>query len=244
LLPLSSVFDPFQFMHEPAPRLLVIGDIHGCFRALLNLVQFANITENDTLITLGDYVDRGPDSKSVVEWVMQRSRAGNCIPLRGNHEIMMLAALQGEMPLPQWLQYGGEQALKSYSIDGMAGSPDDVSQEHVQFLTHELIDYHETKTHLFSHAGFLANVPSHQQSNHDLFWERFDLVAPHMSGKTIICGHTAQTTGTPANKGYAICVDTWIYGRGWLTCLDVHSGDYWQADQQGHRRMDRLGPPS
>ena len=74
----------------------------------------------------------------------------------------------------------------------------------------------------------------------DYNWERFDWINPHRSGKTIICGHTAQHSGEPADVGYAVCIDTWVYGDGWLTCLDVGTGEYWQANQDGETRQDQL----
>ena len=223
-----------------SPRTLVVGDIHGCYRALINLAQFVPFRDDDLIITLGDYVDRGPNSKSVVDWVIERTQAGTCIPLKGNHEVMMLAAVDGQMPLQQWLIYGGKEALQSYSLDGLGGTLEDIEQDHLRFMREDLHRYHETDTHLFAHAGMLANIPPEEQADYDLFWERFDLMAPHKSGKTVVCGHTAQKTGSPANRGHAICIDTWVYGRGWLTCLDVNTGEFWQTDQQGNRRANRL----
>jgi len=60
--------------------------------------------------------------------------------------------------------------------------------------------------------------------------------APHCSGKIMVCGHTSQKSGVPLNLGHAICIDTWAYGKGWLTCLDVISGRVWQANQAGQQR--------
>jgi serine/threonine protein phosphatase 1 len=73
-----------------------------------------------------------------------------------------------------------------------------------------------------------------------LYWESFDNPPPHASGKIMICGHTSQKSGRPRGLGHAVCIDTWAYGQGWLTCLDVGSGKYWQADQQGETRWDWL----
>ena len=64
---------------------------------------------------------------------------------------------------------------------------------------------------------------------------------PHQSGKSMVCGHTSQPSGLPVNLGHAICIDTWVYGDGWLTALDVGSGRYWQTNERGGRREDEIG---
>ena len=92
-------------------RNLAIGDIHGCYRSLAALESFANFMPDDRIITLGDYVDRGPDSKSVIEWLIERDANANLIGLRGNHELMMLAAMQSERHLDEWLACGGDTVL-------------------------------------------------------------------------------------------------------------------------------------
>lgn len=222
-------------------RILAVGDIHGCFRSLSLLAETVPFTDEDLVVTLGDYVDRGPDSKSVVEWVMQRTELGRCLPLQGNHEIMMLAALTGRMPMQHWLQFGGREALDSYAPSGRRGSSDDVPLEHLRFLHSQLHWYYETDSHIFVHAGLAPDVPMEEQQERDLFWERFDFIAPHNSGKKIVCGHTAQKSGVPDDVGFAVCIDTWVYGQGWLTCLDVASGEYWQANEEGESRTGRLG---
>ncbi len=72
-----------------------------------------------------------------------------------------------------------------------------------------------------------------QQSDHQLFWQKFEARRPHYSGKTLVCDHTSQKDGKPINLGHRICIDTWACGGKWLTCLDVHTGKIWQTNQQG-----------
>src|SRR5262249_32700562 len=79
-------------------------------------------------------------------------------------------------------------------------------------------------------------LPLAEQPLETLYYAKFDTVRPHVSGKIMICGHTAQKSGAPAIGDAAVCIDTWVYGAGWLTCLDVLGGRVWQADQQGRRR--------
>ena len=75
-----------------------------------------------------------------------------------------------------------------------------------------------------------------------LYWEslKADDWRPHEGGKTMICGHTAQKSGRPLVLDRAVCIDTWVYGNGWLTCLDVDLEVYWQANEQGQTRMGNL----
>jgi serine/threonine protein phosphatase 1 len=154
---------------------------------------------------------------------------------------MMLEALKGNIPLRAWLQFGGQETLNSYTSEGQ-GRPEDVPIEHLRFLDRQLLPGYETRTHLFVHATLNPHLPLNQQPDDALYWNRFESLQPHQSGKVIICGHTAQKSGHPVNKGYGICLDTWVYGRGWLTCMNVLTGEYWQANQSGVSRGGTLEP--
>lgn len=222
-------------------RTLAIGDIHGHINPLLALEQAVAFRPDDMLVTLGDYVDRGPNAAEVIDWLIHRNQEGQLIALRGNHEHMMLAA---EMDPSQyqgyWLDCGGLQTLRSYSPRGDAGRLEDIPQEHWQFLQQTCRDYYETDTHIFVHANLYPHLKLKDQPAYMLFWEPFEDPKPHFSGRTMVCGHTAQRTGIPNNIGHAVCIDTWVYGPGWLTCLDVDTGDYWQANTSGELRRRSL----
>ena len=88
-------------------RHLAIGDIHGCNTALETLIEFVGLRSDDTIVFLGDYVDRGPDSAAVLDFVIDLMKTHNVIPLRGNHELMMLDSREKKSWLHSWLQYGG-----------------------------------------------------------------------------------------------------------------------------------------
>jgi len=223
-------------------RLLAIGDIHGCLTALETLAAFVPFTDEDMLVTLGDYVDRGPNTREVIDWLIARHATGRLIPLRGNHEIMLLEARESVAELRFWLRYGGREALAAYS-DAPDVSLADISVSHWRFIESDTRRCHETETHLFVHAGLVPDLALGDQPDDVLFWERFDNPPPHQSGKTMICGHTSQKSGRPLNIGHAVCIDTWVYGEGWLTCLDPVTGDYWQANQGGETRRGRLDSP-
>ena len=221
-------------------RHLAIGDIHGCFQALTALAAAVPLLPDDIVIPLGDYVDRGPDSHAVLDWLIDRKGRGNLVPLRGNHEVMMLNARNGEDSLHRWLGCGGNAALASYSPFGDEGSLVDVPDDHWRFLEDDLLAYYETKTHFFVHANAYPDSPLAEQPDSMLYWESFDDPPPHESGKVMVCGHTPQKSGIPRALGHTVCIDTWACGKGWLTCLDVGTGKYWQANQRGETRMGWL----
>lgn len=210
-------------------RTLAIGDIHGCYRSLDTLATFAALAPSDRIITLGDYVDRGPDSRRVIEWLIQRNESGGLIPLRGNHELMILAARESDRHREEWLACGGDAVFSSYCTDRLPDIPD----EHWAFLEDSLRSHYATKTHFFVHANAYAEIAIDDQPDFMLYWESFGDPAPHESGLTMVCGHTPQRDGIPLSVGHAICIDTWACGRGWLTCLDVDSGLCWQSNESG-----------
>ena len=110
--------------------------------------------------------------------------------------------------------------------------------EHWHFLEKVCIDWHETDTHVFVHGNVCPTLPMEEQLNLMLRWGAFDKTrsVPHCSGKVVVCGHTQQRSGLPLNLGHAVCIDTWAYGAGWLTCLDVTTERVCQANQAGRVR--------
>jgi len=217
-------------------RHLAVGDIHGCFKALVALAEYVPFDRDDLIITLGDYVNRGPDSRAVLDWLIAYQRTGKLIALRGNHEIMMLRARDDAAALDEFLRCGGDATLASYAHSGKAGRLSDVPDAHWQFLEGTRA-WFDTETHFFVHANAYSDYSLEEQPDHMLYWESFSDAAPHISGKTMVCGHTSQKSGRPKNLGHAVCIDTWVYGDGWLTCLDVDAGLYWQANQRGETRL-------
>jgi serine/threonine protein phosphatase 1 len=209
------------------PRTLAIGDIHGSLAAFDALLGAIRLTAGDHLVLLGDYVDRGPDSKGVIQRIIQLRKTRRVTAIMGNHEEMMLAARAGHIDhLRDWVLNGGLDTLISYG--GPRATMRDIPAEHWHFLEHDLVDYLETGTHLFVHAGCDPDRPLGEQADAVLRWERCDRIRPHQSGQVI-----PQPAGMPMNKGFAVCLDT---GAGYgelLTCLDVHSGKLWQADPAG-----------
>ena len=221
-------------------RVLAIGDIHGCADALEALLDAINLQVEDTLVTLGDYVDRGPDTKRVLDTLITLKQTRHLVALRGNHENMMLQARFDLRFAAAWLEAGGDAALDSYGAASGAEGLAVVPESHWAFLEHQCVDCWETETHFFVHGSVYPNVPLFDQPPYILHWGRFNEAKPHESGKIMICGHISQKSGFPANRGFAVCIDTWPNGAGWLTCLDVGSGAFWQANQTGQQRQFHL----
>src|SRR4051812_45480178 len=111
-------------------RIIAIGDIHGCSAALAALVEAIRPTPEDTLVPLGDYIDRGPDSRGVVEMLIRLSQECILVPILGNHEEMLFAAYEGSSGLQFWLRFGGVEALASYGVN----RPQDIPERHFRFL--------------------------------------------------------------------------------------------------------------
>ena len=216
-------------------RTLALGDIHGCCTALDTLAGWVGFNEADTIVGLGDFVDRGPDTRDVIELLLKWEAVGCLVALRGNHEIMMMDSRDDVSMRTAWLSYGGAAVLESYGTRLMGAIP----QDHWDFIERTR-RYYETDTHIFAHATLDPELLLADQTDVSLFWDRFEDPQPHVSGKTWICGHTSQKSGLPLNYGHAICIDTWVYGEGWLTCLDVDSGTFWQANEKGEKRIDHI----
>ncbi len=213
-------------------RTIAIGDIHGCSQALRAVVDAIELQTDDRLVLLGDYVDRGPDSRGVVEMILQLRQQCEVITLLGNHELMLLNGLQSLEQLFFWLSYGGQQTVDSYG-----GDVNDIPEEHLDFFRGCRLHY-ATDSYLFVHANYAAELELAQQSETVLLWTHLtqQVPAPHRSGKTAIVGHTPQVKGEVLDIGHLICIDTYCCGGRWLTALDVDERQVWQADMSGMLR--------
>lgn len=228
---------------QPTPtsggRVLAIGDIHGCSRALDALLALLDPQPDDLLITLGDCVDRGPDTAGVLDRLLRLRTRCRLVSLKGNHEEMMLTARNG-LEVRSWMHCGGREALASYPRGGAGIAEAKIPPEHWDFLD-DCLDWYETDTHFFVHANAYPDTNLADQPGYILRWDALvEGQPPHCSGKVMICGHTSQRSGVPLNLGHAVCIDTWVYGDGWLTGLDVRTGKLWQANQRGETRTGWL----
>ncbi|MBA4394800.1 MAG: serine/threonine protein phosphatase, partial [Desulfobacca sp.] len=205
-------------------RILAVGDIHGCYAKLVGLMEKIRIHhKEDILVFLGDYVDRGDQSREVVEYLVQLKKLRpNTVFLLGNHEQMLLEYLKGEMIKP-YLINGGHKTLSSYS--GQKGPIDCLDPmtlfpgEHLEFF-HSLIPWFEFQDYVFVHAGLRSGLPLERQELSDLLWIREDFYfSKYDFGKTIVFGHTPFPEPFVFNK--KIGIDTGaVYGNK-LTAVEL-----------------------
>ncbi len=215
-----------------AGRILAIGDVHGCYRALVALLGVLAPSSNDTVVFLGDAVDRGPSSKQVVDRILALREMCKVVFIMGNHEEIMRDAISGRGLFNQWLMDVGGQA----TLDSYGGSADAIPPEHIRFLVSAL-PYWETETDIFVHASLESDVSLTNQTSEFLRWRHLGgSERPHVSGKRIICGHTPQTDGVPLIYEGWVCIDTFPHGGKWLSCLDVDSNHVFQTSESGDVR--------
>jgi serine/threonine protein phosphatase 1 len=198
--------------------IYVIGDIHGCLKPLQQLMGLIKPGEGDQVIFVGDYIDRGPDSKGVVEYLL--SLKGNLVFLMGNHERMFLDYLKGKNRL-LYLVNGGGSTLRSYGGASM------VPEDHLEFFENLHLSC-QAQEYLFVHAGIRPGVPLERQNPEDLLWIRDEFI--HHRGrfaKTIVFGHTPmeEVLMLPDRIG----IDTGCVYGGKLTCLVLPSHELIQV---------------
>jgi len=176
-------------------KILAVGDIHGCYAKLVGLMEQIKIySEKDILVFLGDYIDRGDQSKEVVDYLVQlKKQRRNTVFLLGNHEQMLLEYLNGEMIKP-YLINGGQKTLNSYRGEKDPCACQDPMTlfpvEHLEFFN-SLIPYFEFQEYVFVHAGLRSGIPIERQELSDLLWIREDFYFSKFDfGKTIVFGHT------------------------------------------------------
>jgi len=131
-----------------------------------------------------------------------------------------------------WIaDWDAQATMDSYGVETVH----DIAEEHWEFLR-KCRSFVETETHIFIHACVEADMPIEQQNAYTLVHKKLVDEGPHCSGKTIICGHTAQSNHRPLHLGHTICIDTDAGRDGWVTCLNVDEGTYWQANEDQETR--------
>ena len=199
-------------------RIYAVGDIHGCYDKLLVLMEKIDIDfEFDTLVFLGDYIDRGPQSFEVVAYLADlKQRYTNTIFLKGNHEEMLEKYLSGEDRIT-YLVNGGQQTLESYMNRPRPEGEPAIPSTHLEFFK-SLQIYHETQKYIFVHAGLKNKVPLEKQKTEDLLWIRRRFIeSKYDYGKMVVFGHTPLHE--PLLLPNKIGIDTGaVYGNR-LTCV-------------------------
>lgn len=186
-----------------APVTYAVGDVHG----RLDLLRMAVDAISDhvgersfRIVFLGDYVDRGPDSRGVVEYLIDLQRRWPVVCLKGNHEELMLQAITmpGGRRLERWLEYGGDETLKSYGLSRDADLTAFAPAEHLRWmagLPRSTGDGHR----IYVHAGLTPGTPAHRQKEDTCLWirERFLLGRPGDFEAHVVHGHTPIWEGKP-----------------------------------------------
>ena len=229
--------------HVPAgSRIYAIGDVHGCVELLrkLQLVivgDAANRTDvRKVVVYLGDYIDRGPDSRAVIDLLIDEPLPGfESVFLRGNHEDSLLKFLDDPQVGPEWLTYGGDATLYSYGVrppdaarpDELLTAQKDLARSfpaaHLDFfrkmkLTHIEGDY------AFVHAGFRENIPIDRQAAEDMLWIRDEFLDSQADfGKVVVHGHSIAAS--PVVRRNRIGIDSGAFATGVLTCLVLEGTD-------------------
>jgi serine/threonine protein phosphatase 1 len=222
---------------SPGNRVYAIGDIHGCIEPLRRLHQLmrehatAQPVARNVVVYLGDYVDRGPDSRGVIDVLRDEPLPGfERIYLKGNHEASLLHFLADEQHGPQWFTYGGDATLYSYGVHAPRSATDSVGlqraqsefaqklpPEHRDFFNHLRLTHIEDD-YLFVHAGLRPGVPLEDQNAEDLLWIRDEFLRSDADfGKIIVHGHSISEA--PTIRPNRIGIDTGAFAGGPLTCL-------------------------
>jgi serine/threonine protein phosphatase 1 len=166
----------------------VVGDIHGRLDRLDRVL--VRLPQGRTLVFLGDYIDRGPDSRGVVERLLRLEPQRPCILLCGNHEDMLLDALGGSYKgaVDDWMRNGGDATQRSYGATNVRHLAERIPEAHLRFYR-ALREHWETDEYVFVHAGIRADGPEATDRETKL-WLRTAPDEAFGYGKTVICGHT------------------------------------------------------
>ncbi len=233
---------------QRAPRLPVglrvyaIGDVHGRADLLdevfcrINAHQAENPVLRPVTILLGDYIDRGPASRDVLDLLIARNLRHEMVCLKGNHEPYILEFLRRPGRLREWSMLGGRETLMSYGIKPPISADAQtqiklanalksaIPKSHVQFLVN-LPSFFSCGGFFFAHAGVKPGVPLEKQRDEDLLWIRDDfLLHEDDFGKIVVHGHTPVLDLDIRHN--RINIDTGAYATGRLTCLVIEGDSY------------------
>ena len=227
-------------------RTLVIGDIHGGLRALHQIFDRANVSKEDTLIFLGDYVDGWSESPQTIDFLINLGKKQNCIFIRGNHDELLLEWLENKTDNKEWYKHGGEATVLAYQKVDF-----ETKQKHIHFLKNLQNYYHDDQNRLFIHAGFTnMNGINFEYFPKLFYWDRtlwemalaLDKNIPKESElyprrfqlyDEIYIGHTPVTRireTVPIQKACVWNVDTGAAFKGSLTIMDIDTKEFWQSE--------------
>lgn len=218
-------------------RIYAVGDLHGCADLLAGAFDLIDADlarskpERAIQVFLGDYIDRGPDTKRTIDLLIDRGQRHETVFVKGNHEALLMSLLDDPRMLPNWIQLGGMTTLMSY---GIATSTNDVLQRgrgvsialaaaipkaHTDFLTN-LVPCFSFGDYFFAHAGVRPGITLEKQSEQDLMWIREPFLSSDRDfGKMVVHGHTPSLE--PEIRSNRINIDTGAYATGLLTVVAI-----------------------
>jgi len=211
-------------------RLFAIGDIHGCFDSLKILMEEKiRIRKSDKVVFLGDYIDRGPQGKEVIDYIIHLLENGfHIVPLSGNHEAMLLDAYDDPGNLPLWIYNGGATTLRSFHIRSIR----EIENKYLRFFK-GLKYWHETRKFIFVHAGFNDGLEDPFQDRFAMIWQcRNHYSNPLLKNKIVVHGHRAvpaEICEMALKESYPVidvdtgCVYRNFEGYGRLTAVELYS---------------------
>jgi serine/threonine protein phosphatase 1 len=227
-------------------RTIVIGDIHGGLKALIQLLERIDLSPSDRLIFLGDYVDGWSDSANTVTYLIELAKQNTCIFIRGNHDDLTENWLKTGDLNEQWLQHGGQSTIEGYrNLSSVE------IKEHLNFYSQMLNYYIDQNNKLFVHAGFTdLSGPVKEYHPKKLFWDRtlweMTLALDKKLSKDhvyypkrlllfneIYIGHTPVTRigkDQPVNVANVWNVDTGAAFKGKISAIEVTTKEIWQSD--------------
>ena len=236
-----KAFARLESHYPPGPEgeaIYAVGDIHGrsdCLRKAQALIDrdVARKSRDEavTEVYLGDYVDRGPDAKGVIDLLVARTSAAKVVALRGNHEIMLEAFLDGLVSFEDWRRFGGLETVLSYGVEAktLAGQgdirPSDLAEKipasHSYFLS-SLKGIHTSGRYCFAHAGIRPGVPLERQTIDDTAWIREDFLN-HRGGFGWVVVHGHSPVANVEFLPNRIDIDTGAYLTSRLSVLRIDS---------------------
>lgn len=227
-------------------RTLVIGDIHGAYKALIQVLEKAKVTKDDALIFLGDYVDGWSQSKEVIDLLLQLDETNHCVFIRGNHDTWCEEWLGNGNINDIWLFNGGKSTVESYRYHGS-----EIVQKHLEFFNRMKDYFVDENNNLFIHAGFSSmHGPAKEPYITNYSWDRtllemvlamdknLDKNSPFYPKRLkwfneIFIGHTPTINygfSAPIHAANLWDVDTGTAFDGKLTIMDIESKQFWQSD--------------
>lgn len=226
-------------------RTLAIGDIHGGLKGLIQLLEIANVTKDDTLIFLGDYVDGWSESAQVIQYLVELSKMNNCIFIKGNHDVWCEDWLRTKQGDSVWLTHGGKETVESY-----ASFSEEQKKQHLYFFDDMSLYHIDDEKRLFIHAGFTSMHGVEKEYNFRNFYfdrtlwemaltmdrsimqdsERYPNRLKHYS--EIYIGHTPTINfykDKPMNAVNVWNVDTGAAFTGRLSAININTKEIFQS---------------